>query len=251
MIDFISSPEYQARLERAGLGEYKDYMIKLIEDRMHGKNYFPAWRADVIKGQKSIRGLSEKDAHDVDYGVTVRSDLQGDDFLRTFDHELAHWSTENTFPNFLYDTYQSFVNRTLPNLKLQKLMKANDDVAPVKSWKEYFAEQSEGMSKEEIERYKDLFQDLKKRYKYVSNPQERRARAYAMMQEAKRRGISTDELVDMYTIEGHIYGEAPDQLVDLGMSYTPENLKKYLKGFMSVAAPFAVTTQLVKQSNNQ
>ena len=44
-----------------------------------------------------------------------------------------------------------------------------------------------------------------------------------MVQEAKRRGISTDELVDMYTVEGELMGEAPKQLHELGMVYTLEN----------------------------
>lgn len=233
MKDFISSPEYQARLEAAGMGDYRDYMIDLIEKRLNGNNYFPAWQADEILGNKNFRGLSEVDPTSLDYGVTVRSDLQGKDFLQTFDHEIAHFSTENTHPNFLKDIYESWMHSKRPNFKLQRLMRANDKVAPIRKWKEYFGTLDSNLTKDEIAK-------LRKKFGYIRMGQERRARAYSLVQEAKRRGISTDELVDMYTIEGDILGDAPKALRELNMVYTPENLKKYVNGFLSISTPITV-----------
>lgn len=236
MKEFINSPEYQQRLEAAGLGDYKDYMIELIENRLNGNNFFPAWRADKIPG-KNYRGMSEVDPSSYDYGVTVRSDLQGNDFLQTLDHELAHWSTENTPPGLLKNIWYSLYHEKKPNFKVQKMMEANDKVAPVRTWEDYYNSQYGNLSKKELEGLKDEIKKAKRKFKYLSSGQERRARAYAMTQEAKRRGISTDELVDMYTVEDELMGEAPKGLLELSRVYTPENLKKYLKGFLSVATP--------------
>lgn len=233
MKDFISSPEYQQRLENAGLGNYKNYMINLIERRLNGKGYFPARKSDNMRH----RGMSEVDPSSADYGITVRSDLQGTDFLHTLDHELAHWSTENTPTGILKNVLLSFITGHMPNFKLQKLIKANDKIAPLRTWKDYFKSRYGDLSKKELKTVKDEIKEEKKNFKYLSMAQERRARAYAMIQEAKRRGISTDELIDMYTVEGELLGEAPGQLLGLSKVYTPENLKKYLKNFLSVATP--------------
>lgn len=62
----------------------------------------------------------------------------------------------------------------------------------------------------------------------------------------KTRGITTDELVDRYTIEDEIIGDAPRQLQGLGKSYTPDNLKKYLKSFLSGAFPVTLGIETTK-----
>ena len=52
-------------------------------------------------------------------------------------------------------------------------------------------------------------------------------------------GNTVDDLVDHYTMQstGEIFSFAPAPLRYLNYAYTPENLKKYLKGFLSVATP--------------
>jgi hypothetical protein len=58
-----------------------------------------------------------------------------------------------------------------------------------------------------------------------------------MAQEAQRRDKSLDDLVDSYTAleAGEITKEAPRPLRYLNYAHTPENIKKFLKGFLSVS----------------
>lgn len=239
MRDFINSPEFQNRIERAGLQNDKDYIIGLIEKRLKGEN-LPAWEADIISGSKSIKGLSEVDRFLPDYGVTIRKGMSPEEFAMTIDHELAHWTTENTFSGFWEDLVQSFLNRKMPNLRIQKLMRYDNRLAPIRGWKDYYNNRFGNIAKDQLEKMGEQVAKAKKRFKYVRNSQERRARAYEMYQEAQRRGLTTDQLVDMYTVEGDILGEAPQSLRDLGMVYTPDNLKKYLNGFLSISAPVTI-----------
>ena len=58
-------------------------------------------------------------------------------------------------------------------------------------------------------------------------------------------GMSDDtrNFIDAYTIDGDISDGAPKQLKELSMFYSPDNLKKYLKGFLSVTAPVTIVAK--------
>lgn len=71
--------------------------------------------------------------------------------------------------------------------------------------------------------------------------QEKRARAYSILQQARDSGMSTDEFIDFYTTDkGNIAKYAPVQLRQMGAILTAENLKKYLRNFLSIATPIGI-----------
>ena len=61
-----------------------------------------------------------------------------------------------------------------------------------------------------------------------------------MLQEAKRRNLSIDDFVDSFTNNNVIVDNAPENLRCLGLSYTPENIKKFMKNFLSITSPVGV-----------
>lgn len=67
----------------------------------------------------------------------------------------------------------------------------------------------------------------------MDNTQEKRQRAYAIWQEAKRAGMTTDDFVNYYTKDGFITDNAPQQLQDLGMLYSAKDLKNFLNKFLT------------------
>ena len=69
--------------------------------------------------------------------------------------------------------------------------------------------------------------------------------------EAQRRGITVDDLVDQYTMQstGEIFDFAPAPLRYLNYAYTPENIKKFTKGFLSFATPLTLGTKFINQDD--
>ena len=78
-------------------------------------------------------------------------------------------------------------------------------------------------------------------YNYLTDPQEKRAKAYSIYQQAKEAGMSTDEFVDKYTKDGEIIDTAPMQMQQMGDIFTLNDLKKYLRNFLSIATPVSIT----------
>lgn len=153
----------------------------------------------------------------------MREGIPADDFLNAFDHEVAHYSTVNFGKSD--NEFIKWLNRENPSV-MEKVMNYNVNSVPYRPESDVSKiRTARGLS------------PTTKNLNYYRNEQELRSNAYSMLQEAKRRGISTDELVDMYTVEDELMGEAPKGLLELSRVYTPENLKKYLKGFLSVATP--------------
>lgn len=70
--------------------------------------------------------------------------------------------------------------------------------------------------------------------------QEKRARAYSVLQQIKNKGVSIDDFVDSYTNNGKIAKYAPEQLREIGEILTPDNIKKYLRNFLSIGAPIEI-----------
>ena len=78
---------------------------------------------------------------------------------------------------------------------------------------------------------------------YFQNDQAIRSNAYAIVQDAERRGMSVDDYIDFCTSPGgEIYRAAPTPIKYLNYVFTPENMKKFLKGFLSISAPAILTT---------
>lgn len=78
--------------------------------------------------------------------------------------------------------------------------------------------------------------------------QEKRARAYSIYQQAKNNGMTTDAFVDKYTKNNMITPNAPINLQQLGEILTIDNIKKYLRNFLSVSTPIGIT---LKSKNSQ
>lgn len=80
--------------------------------------------------------------------------------------------------------------------------------------------------------------------------QEKRARAYSIYQQAKNNGMTTDDFVDFYTTDnGKIASYAPYELKDMGSILTLDNLKKYLRNFLSVGMPIGITVPYINNKN--
>lgn len=102
-----------------------------------------------------------------------------------------------------------------------------------------------GMSKAPREEFIKKMSD----YKYLTDPQEKRARAYSILQQAKKNNLSTDDFVDVYTENGKIAPYAPYELQDMGSILTLDNLKKYLRNFLSISMPIGITAPYIDNKN--
>lgn len=62
-------------------------------------------------------------------------------------------------------------------------------------------------------------------------------------------GNTVDDLVDHYTMQstGEIFSFAPAPLRYLNYAYTPENIKKFTKGFLSFTAPLTFGIKYINQ----
>lgn len=71
--------------------------------------------------------------------------------------------------------------------------------------------------------------------------QEKRARAYSIYQQVRDSGKSIDDFIDYYTTDNNkIATYAPEQLREIGEILTPNNIKKYLRNFLSIGAPVGI-----------
>ena len=131
----------------------------------------------------------------------MREGIPADDFLNAFDHEVAHYSTVNFGKSD--NEFIKWLNRENPSV-MEKVMNYNVNSVPYRPESDVSKiRTARGLS------------PTTKNLNYYRNEQELRSNAYSMLQEAERRGISTDELVDMYTVEDELMGEAPKGLLEL------------------------------------
>lgn len=241
--DFINSGEYLNRLQRAGLENHWEYMKNLTKDRINDTYYFPGKVKPVIDNNPRIEGQSNVDPESINYGITLNENLSSKKITPTLMHELAHWATgnaeDNVLTNFLFNPVFQF-KKDAKNIG--DIMKYNKDIVPNIPWEEIKAKLPKNMSKDKIAQ-------KKKYYKYLIDPQEKRARAMTIYQQAKDSNMTTDEFIDMWTANGKIVKYAPEWLRNMGEILTPDNLKKYVKSFLSVSAPVGIPSSIILNNN--
>ena len=227
-INFINSEDYQQRLQKAGLEDHWDYMKKLTNRMVNGKNYFPGKVKEIVNNDPRTNGLSFPFPLLPNYGITLKENLSSSKIPLVLNHELAHWATGNAGVDDVVNKYlPSFIFRKNSN-KVGYIMRYNENLVPNISWQEV-KKQTDGI----IKKIDD--------YYYLIDPQEKRARAYSIYQQAKNNGMTTDDFVDFYTTDnGKIAKYAPGELQEIGSIFTTENLKKYLRNFLSIAAPIGI-----------
>ena len=241
--DFINSEEYLSRLQNAGLENHWKYMKDLTKERINDTYYFPGKVKPVINNNPRIDGQSNVDPESLNYGITLRENLPSAKITPTLMHELAHWATgnagDNVLTNFLFNPVFQFKKEAK---NIRDIMKYNEGIVPNIPWKEIKAKLPKNMSKDKIAQ-------KKKYYKYLIDPQEKRARAMTIYQQATDSNMTTDEFIDMWTANGKIVKYAPEWLRNMGEILTPDNLKKYVKSFLSVSAPVGISSSIILNNN--
>ena len=229
MEDFIRSPEYIQKQKDAGLSDSEITNFQsMVLRRLNGGN-FPAYT--MKRKTDGVSWVLPKPFG----GIYIREGIPSSDFLNVFDHEVAHYSTVNfgTADNELF----GWLNKESP-IVTEKILKHNINSVPYRP----------ETDAPKIRTARGLSPNTKL-LDYYRNEQELRSNAYAMLQEAQRRGISVDDLVDQYTMQstGEIFGHAPASLRYLNYAYTPEDIKKFIKKFLSVSVPISFGTKTYNQ----
>jgi hypothetical protein len=251
--NFINSKDYQSRLQRAGLEDHWSYMKKLTKQKVRN-GHFPGIVKEVIDNSPNILGQSDvnirlpKDKFpyvksNPDYGINLKENLYPEDIFTTINHELAHFATGNRGINGVLDVTSFFPNwRKLNAESIGDIMKYNEGIAPNISWEEKLKRFPKTTSIDDIT-------EAEEDYRYLIDPQEKRARAYSILQQAKEKNMSTDAFVDAYTENDEIVPYAPRELQAMGNILTLDNLKKYLRNFLSVGIPIGITTPYIDNKN--
>lgn len=223
--NFINSEDYQQRLQRAGLEDHWEYMKKLTDREVNRSYYFPGSVEKVINNDSKVRGISVPFE-----GITLKEDLKSSEIFPTLNHEISHWATKGVGTSRPMNWIESLLYKENV-VPVGDIMRYNEGIVPNKSWREVAEQIKQG----------DKVVKNKKEYGYLIDSQEKRARAYSIYQQAKDSGMSTDEFVDFYTTDkGNIAKYAPAQLRQMGAILTTENLKKYLRNFLSIATPIGI-----------
>lgn len=251
--DFINSEDYQNRLQRAGLEDHWDYMKKLTKQRVKN-GHFPGIVKKVINNNPGILGHSDVNKYlskeefpyiksNPNYGITLKENLYPEDIFTTINHELAHFATGNRNINGTINVTPFFPNwRKLNAESIGDVMKYNESIVPNVSWEEKLKSFPKTTPIDDITKAEED-------YRYLTIPQEKRARAYSILQQAKAKNMSTDDFVDAYTRNGKIVPYAPHELRDMGSILTLDNLKKYLRNFLSVGMPIGITAPYIDNKN--
>lgn len=251
--NFINSEDYQKRLQRAGLEDHWDYMKKLTKQRVKN-GHFPGIVKKVINNNPGILGYSDVNKYlskeefpyiksNPNYGITLKENLYPEDIFTTINHELAHFATGNRNINSTINVTPFFPNwRKLNAESIGDVMKYNESIVPNVSWEEKLKSFPKTTPIDDITKAEED-------YRYLTIPQEKRARAYSILQQAKAKNMSTDDFVDAYTRNGKIVPYAPHELRDMGSILTLDNLKKYLRNFLSVGMPIGITTPYIDNKN--
>lgn len=251
--NFINSEDYQQRLQRAGLEDHWSYMKKLTKQRVKN-GHFPGIVKKVIDNNPNILGQSDVNKYlpkeefpyiksNPNYGIKLKENLYPEDIFTTINHELAHFATGNRNINGTINVTPFFPNwRKLNAKSIGDVMKYNESIVPNISWEEKLKSFSKTTSIDDITKAEED-------YRYLTIPQEKRARAYSILQQAKAKNMSTDDFVDAYTRNGEIVPYAPHELRTMGSILTLDNLKKYLRNFLSVSMPIGITTPYIDNKN--
>lgn len=235
--DFIQSQEYQNRLQNAGLENHWQDMKDLTDRRLNnGINLFPGRVQRVVYDDPYINGLSSSGKNSIAdpwYGISLKESLFPYRVMPTLDHEIAHWATKSAGVDnkgFLGD-----------------IMTYNEGIAPNIPWGDRLLQEIKSNPKITL----DEVTKLEDRYKYLIDPQEKRARAVSIFQQAKDNNMSTDEFIDLWTApNGEIYKFAPEQLRDMSKILTVDNIKKYLNKFLGISVPVGVSVPLLNNNQN-
>lgn len=237
-IDFIQSPEYGDRLRRAGLEDQWDNIKNLTDERINGFEYFPGRMQKVVKGEPENAGISSANGNLLEnpyYGITIKRGLSPHDLTSTLDHELAHFATKNAG---VYD--KGFIG---------DMMRYNEGIAPNIPWEEVITKAVHKNPNITV----DEALELNREYSYLTDPQEKRARAMEIYQGAKDNNISTDTFIDYMLTPGKkivkTTGAVPS-LDDMLRVMYPEDLKKYVNNFLGISAPIGVGATLLNNSQD-
>lgn len=251
--DFINSEDYQNRLQRAGLEDHWNYIKKLTKQRIKD-GHFPGIVKKVIKNNPRIMGLSDVNIRlpkkkfpyiksNPNYGITLRENLYPEDIFTVINHEVAHFATGNRNVDGALNVTSFLPNwRKLNAESIGDIMKYNESIVPNISWEEKLKSFPKTTSIDDIT-------EAEENYSYLTIPQEKRARAYSILQQAKEKNMSTDDFVDAYTRNGKIGPFAPYELRDMSSILTLDNLKKYLRNFLSVGMPIGITAPYIDNKN--
>lgn len=251
--NFINSEDYQHRLQRAGLEDHWSYMKKLTKQRVKN-GHFPGHVRKVIDNDPKILGQSSADKYlskeefpyiksNPKYGITLKENLYPEDIFTTLNHELAHFATGNREIDGVINVTPFFPNwRKLNAESIGDIMKYNESIVPNISWEEKLKSFPKTTPIDDITK-------AERDYRYLTDPQEKRARAYSILQQAKKNNLSTDDFVDVYTENGKIASYAPYELKNMGSILTLDNLKKYLRNFLSVGMPIGITAPYINNKN--
>ena len=129
-----------------------------------------------------------------------------------------------------------------PNVNyIGDIMRYNESIAPNITWDEILNNLPKSIPIDKVMEIQDT-------YDYLVRPTEKRARLMSVLQQAKSANMSTDAFVDKYTKNNMITPNAPRNLRQLGEILTIDNIKKYLRNFLSVSAPIGIT---LRSKNSQ
>lgn len=239
--NFINSEDYQQRLQRAGLEDHWDYMKNLTDRRINNNGYFPGKVQKIVNNNPDVLGLSDVEPSSSSYGIILREDLPIEEVKATLMHELSHWATGNAGISDMANSVR-FPFRNDPNVNyIGDIMRYNESIAPNITWDEILNNLPKSTPIDKVMEIQDT-------YNYLVRPTEKRARLMSVLQQAKSANMSTDAFVDKYTKNNMITPNAPINLQQLGEILTIDNIKKYLRNFLSVSTPIGIT---LKSKNSQ
>ncbi len=234
-IDFINGQDYQNRLQRANLEDHWNYMKNLTDRRLNNNGYFPGKVKAEIENDPNTVGLSVTDPSDPDYGITLQEDLSAEEVPNVLMHEIAHWATGNAGTNDAMNSAKYPFKHDYRVNYIGDIMRHNESIVPNIPWDDILQDIPKSTPIKEVT-------ELEERYRYLTDPQEKRARAMSIYQQAKDNNISTDDFVDRFTDNGRITKDAPMALQQLDGILTIDNIKKYLRDFLSITPPIGVAT---------
>lgn len=239
--NFINSEDYQQRLQKAGLEDHWDYIKDLTDRRVNNNNYFPGKVQKIVNNNPEVSGLSDIEPSSPSYGITLQEDLPIEKVKTTLMHELSHWATGNAGISDMVNSVK-FPFKNDPNVNyIGDIMRYNESIAPNITWDEILNNLPKSIPIDKVMEIQDT-------YDYLVRPTEKRARLMSVLQQAKSANMSTDAFVDKYTKNNMITPNAPMNLRQLGEILTIDNIKKYLRNFLSVSTPIGIT---LRSKNSQ
>ena len=248
--DFYNSKEYEDRLLNLG---YTREEINPIRERLtENANNTTIGSAPIFFGlPKNTLGISAMNSSKYPDGIYVNPNINERDINFVLSHELAHSSTKNAdvfgadVSDELERTLMGRSKNTWFNKELnssQIVKNFTDKEVDVKPW-------------EEVADYLD--EEALKKYSYLSDPQEVRARLMSTYLDFTRQKNykNIDEYMDnIYAKESQAnFGKTPEtrQVSQLMKLFSKESIKEMLKVFAGTVPAAALGTSLyLKDQNN-